>query len=151
MGRERWMALAFALGAACFVVGPLPGYATRVGATADNVTTFRALSTAISNPDYDKLVWRPDALGSICFLVSAAIAYRAPPREWEAAVNLLGCILFGISAVAGHVDPLTGSAHLAIANVTTALGAACFLANALWTLRPKRMTRGPRRRVSVAP
>src|SRR3954451_21138840 len=26
-----------------------------------NVTTFRALDTALSNPAYDRLVWRPDA------------------------------------------------------------------------------------------
>ena len=42
-----------------------------------NVTTFRALDTALGNPDYDALVWRPDAFGSICFLVSGVIAYVA--------------------------------------------------------------------------
>src|SRR5438045_865437 len=46
-----------------------------------NVTTFRALHTALSAPDYNRLVWRPDALGSICFLVSGLIAYRASPRR----------------------------------------------------------------------
>src|SRR5688572_3265034 len=39
-----------------------------------NATTYRALDAALSDPQYDKLVWRPDALGSICFLVSGAIA-----------------------------------------------------------------------------
>src|SRR4051794_28457458 len=46
-----------------------------------NATTFRALHTALSNPDYDRLVWRPDALGSVCFLVSGVIAYRASARR----------------------------------------------------------------------
>src|SRR3954471_19855280 len=46
-----------------------------------NVTTYRALDTATSNPHYDRLVWRPDALGSVCFLVSGAIAYRASARN----------------------------------------------------------------------
>lgn len=98
-----------------------------------NVTTFQALSTAVSNPDYDRLVWRPDALGSICFLVSGAIAYRAARGQgWMPGVNLLGCVLFGISAVAGYVVPDTGSIlDLAAANWTTALGAACFLACAI--------------------
>jgi hypothetical protein len=46
-----------------------------------NVTTYQALHTALSSPEYNKLVWRPDALGSICFLISGAIAYRASPRR----------------------------------------------------------------------
>jgi|SRR5689334_4113235 len=103
-----------------------------------NVTTFRALHTAISNPDYDRLVWRPDALGSICFLVSGVIAYRAAPRRsWQPAVNLAGCVFFGISAVTGYVVPSQGSMlDLAACNWNTVLGAACFLACALAGLRP---------------
>src|SRR5688500_17934481 len=112
-----------------------------------NVTTFRAMDTALSNADFDRLVWRPDAFGSICFLVSGYIAYRASPRRgwmplrggpgwWQPAVNLLGCILFGISAVAGYVVPASGSElALAAANWSTSLGAACFLACAVATYR----------------
>jgi hypothetical protein len=201
------MALLFALGSACFLIGPFPGYAQLVGATADavtffvgsilftaggalqsvvafperhacgagrmawwaaavqsigtlffNVTTYRALDTALSNPSYDRLVWRPDALGSICFLVSGLIAYRGSPRRgwqpergrngwWEPAVNLLGCIFFGVAAVAGHVVPATGSVlDLAAANWTTALGAACFLACAVATLFTDRTFKAPRLR-----
>jgi YrhK-like protein len=188
------MATFFALGSACFLVGPFPGYVQLVGATADavtffvgsilftlggalqtwlavvhrdeaggraalwaaaiqsagtlffNVTTFRALHTAVSAPDYDRLVWRPDALGSICFLVSGLIAYRASPRRgwrpvtgvsgwWQPAVNLAGCVFFGISAVAGYVVPSKGSMlDLAACNWNTALGAACFLVCALAAL-----------------
>ena len=119
-----------------------------------NVTTYQAMHTALSNSDYDRLVWRPDAFGSICFLVSGAIAYGAAPRRgllplhgergwWQPAVNLLGCIFFGVSAVAGYVVPASGSElDLAAANWTTCLGAACFLACALATLIPS----SPRRR-----
>lgn len=192
VSRERWMALSFAVGSACFLVGPFPGYAQLVGGRAVavtffvgsifftlggglqtslasarrhergaggaawwsaviqsggtlffNLSTFMALQTAISSPEYDRLVWRPDALGSVCFLVSGAIAYRASQRHrwlptrgaagwWQPAVNLLGCIFFGISAIAGYVVPSTGSVvDLAAANVNTCLGAACFLACAL--------------------
>ena len=71
-----------------------------------NVTTYRALHVALTSPAYNRLVWRPDALGSICFLVSGAIAYRASARRgwlparrgpgwWQPAVNLLGCAFFG--------------------------------------------------------
>jgi hypothetical protein len=121
-----------------------------------NATTYRGMQTALSSTDYDRLVWRPDALGSICFLVSGVIAYRAAPRHgwlparggrgwWQPAVNLLGCVFFGISAVAGYVVPASGSQlDLAAANWTTCLGAACFLACAVATLdarEPSRITR----------
>jgi hypothetical protein len=123
-----------------------------------NLTTYRALHTALSNAEYNRLVWRPDALGSSCFLVSGAIAYRASARHgwrparggpgwWEPSVNLLGCILFGIAAVAGYVVPSTGSLLAqAAANWNTSLGAACFLACALFTLRTGRTSKSPRLR-----
>src|SRR4051794_41914905 len=37
---ERWMAWSFAVGSACFLVGPFPGYADLVGERADAVTFF---------------------------------------------------------------------------------------------------------------
>ena len=103
-------------------------------------------------------MWRPDAFGSICFLVSGAIAYRASTRHgwlpargrpgwWEPSINLLGCIFFGISAIAGYLVPSTGSLiNLAAANWNTALGAACFLACALATLLTGRTLKSPRLR-----
>jgi hypothetical protein len=102
-----------------------------------NVTTFMALTTTLANPHYDRLVWRPDAFGSVCFLVSGAIAFAAAERRWwQPTINLLGCVLFGVSAVAGYVVPATGSMlDLAAANWNTAAGAACFLACALPGLR----------------
>ena len=124
-----------------------------------NVTTYRAMHTALSSPEYNRLVWRPDALGSICFLISGAIAYRSAPRRgrwhllpsrafqgwWEPAVNLAGCVFFGVSAVAGHVVPETGSVlDLAASNFNTALGAVCFLACALATLRSGRTLKSAR-------
>jgi hypothetical protein len=111
-----------------------------------NVTTFQALSVGVSTPGYDRLVWRPDAAGSVCFLISGTIGYlassrngwlpaRGSPGWWEPSVNLIGCVLFGISAVAGYVVPSSGSMlDLAAANWNTSLGALCFLACALWPL-----------------
>jgi hypothetical protein len=193
------MALCFALGSTCFLIGPLQPYSKAVGEHADeltffigsilftmggalqswlawserdssgagraawrtawiqsvgtlffNVTTFQAIHTATSSSPYDRLVWRPDAAGSVCFLISGAVAYRASARHgwlpdrggpgwWEALVNLLGCIFFGISAIAGYVVPATGTMlDLAAANWNTSLGAACFLACAAPTLRTGR-------------
>ena len=65
-------------------------------------------------------------------------------RRDVAASNLLGCIFFGISAVAGYVVPSTGSMlDLAAANWNTSLGAACFLACALDTLHTDRASKMP--------
>jgi hypothetical protein len=108
MGRERWMAILFASGSVCFLVGPFPGYIDLVGPKADsitffvgsilftagwalqtslafpergsrgagraawwaaviqscgtlffNVTTFQAMDTQLSAPDYDRLSGGP--------------------------------------------------------------------------------------------
>jgi hypothetical protein len=62
-------------------------------------------------------------------------------------VNLLGCVFFGIAAVAGYVVPATGSVlDMAVANFNTAAGAACFEACALATLLTGRTTKSPRLR-----
>jgi hypothetical protein len=193
------MAWAFGLGSTCFLIGPLPGYASLVGVAADamtffvgsvlftiggalqtwlaaprrsadaagraawwaatiqsigtlffNITTFRALQVTLSDASYDKLVWRPDAYGSVCFLISGLVAYRAsrrrgwlPVREgsgwWQPGVNLLGCIFFGIAAIAGYVVGSSSSlVNQAAANLTTSAGAACFLACAVGTALEQR-------------
>lgn len=201
------MALFFAAGSTCFLIGPFPGYANLVGDKADamtffvgsilftiggalqtsfafpgrhshgvgratwwaatiqsagtlffNVTTYQAMHTALTSSEYNKLVWRPDAFGSVGFLVSGVIAYRVSVRHgwlpvrggrgwWEPSINLLGCILFGSSAVAGYVVPSNGSMiDLAAANWNTALGAACFLACAVATLLTGATLKSPRLR-----
>ena len=113
-----------------------------------NVDTFRAMQESFDTSDVDRLVWTPELFGSICFLVSGAIAYRAVrdrrgTRAWRIdAVNLLGCVLFMISAIAGYVVPETGDVlDLAAANITTALGAICFLIGALLTVPDVPQTR----------
>jgi hypothetical protein len=111
-----------------------------------NVNTFRALRTNVADSSYDRLVWRPDAVGSACFLaagclayveVSGAIAGRARRGlEWKiAAVNLVGCIAFALAAIGGYVVPSTGDVlDLAAANFFTAFGALCFLVGAVLLL-----------------
>jgi hypothetical protein len=103
-----------------------------------NVSTFSALQDSLSTHQENRLVWAHDVFGSACFLVSGALAYGVargarPGREWKTAVvNLAGCVLFGVSALASYVVPSTGSMlDLAAANWSTALGALCFFIGAL--------------------
>jgi hypothetical protein len=82
----------------------------------------------------------------VCFLVSGALAYAVvagrllalPPRTVdgaEAALNLFGCIAFGISALGAYVVPGTETAvDAAVANAGTAIGAAAFLVAAALSL-----------------
>ncbi len=112
-----------------------------------NVTTFRSLSTTLDSSSYDRLVWRPDAFGSICFLVSGVLAYvaiagglrRSPPRTTEGTmtlVNLLGCVAFAAAAVGAYVLPSAGQeVNVVVTNAMTSLGALGFLVGALLLLR----------------
>jgi hypothetical protein len=91
-------------------------------------------------------VWRPDAIGSVCFLVASGLAWfdvchgwlawRARSWGWWISLaNLVGSIAFGISAVAGYINPETGQLHNAErANLGTLVGAVCFLIGALLLL-----------------
>jgi len=114
-----------------------------VGTVFFNVDTYRAMQAAYDSSDVDRLIWRPEAIGSVCFLVSGILAYTAVRHlrssaagEWRIAViNLAGCVLFGISAIAGYVVPSSGSVlDLALANWSTSLGALCFLVGAVMIL-----------------
>ena len=114
-----------------------------------NVDTFRAMQSSFDTSNVDRVVWRPEALGSICFLISGLIAYLAvrharPTREWKIAiVNFAGCVFFGISTIGGYVLPATGNElDLAAANAGTALGALCFLIGALMLLPPAQPSAG---------
>jgi hypothetical protein len=104
-----------------------------------NISTFAALRHNLTTHQENARVWAPDAFGSIAFLVSSAMAFygvrhrwwcfELRSRDWDvAALNLLGSIAFGLSAIASLVEPSTGepvSAH--IANSGTSLGGICFL------------------------
>ncbi len=112
-----------------------------VGTVLFNVDTFRALQAGLDAQEYDRLVWTPDALGCVCFLVASGLAYaevggRAHRGEWRiAALNLVGSVAFGISAIAAFWVPTQGSVvDLAAANAFTALGGLCFLVGALLLL-----------------
>jgi YrhK-like protein len=114
-----------------------------------NRNTYDAMQAGLDANSYDRLVWTPDVLGSICFLVSSYLAYAAvnsaffarPRRSRDsliATLNLAGSIAFGIAAIASFWVPSSGSVlDLAAANTFTALGGVCFLVGSLLLL-PRR-------------
>jgi hypothetical protein len=193
LARAHWdvlIALGFAIGSACFFIGPFPGVVELVGQGADgviffagsvfftsaaalelreatlrlgrwatnpswwsaaiqfagtllfNLNTYDAMRDGLSAEQENRLVFAPDLFGSACFLASGVLAYLAAtgPEHRMAAVNLAGCVLFGISAIASYVVPSTGSVlDLAAVNWCTALGALCFFVGALMLL-PRKST-----------
>jgi hypothetical protein len=125
-----------------------------VGTLFFNISTFAAVrGSTMSIAHQNHRIWMPDVLGSICFLVASAMAWgEAGHRWWSwrpgsigwriAALNLVGSIAFGVSAVAAYVVPSDGELrNVALANLGTFVGAICFLVGGLLLL-PER-TAGP--------
>jgi hypothetical protein len=107
-----------------------------------NGTTFWGVTIAVSNSQYDQVVWRPDFFGSVLFLVSSAYAILAlgrlftwRPGEsawWVAWLNMIGSVAFMASAIGAFVIPRTDSAvDLTLADRGTWVGAVCFFFGAL--------------------
>ncbi len=117
-----------------------------VGTLYFNVSTGNAVRVDLSAQAANQHVWRPDAVGSICFLVASALAWFEVCHGWAAwrprlwawwitLANLIGSVAFGVSAVAGYINPATGQLHNAErSNLGTFIGAVCFFAGALLLL-----------------
>jgi len=111
-----------------------------------NISTGNALRVDLSAKAAHQHVWRPDAIGSVAFLVASALAWFEVchgwaawrPRSWSwwiTLANLIGSIAFGVSAVAGYINPATGQIHNAErSNLGTLIGAVCFLIGAILLL-----------------
>ncbi|MCV7067339.1 hypothetical protein H7H51_19540 [Mycolicibacterium farcinogenes] len=87
-----------------------------------------------------RYVWAPDATGSLAFLISGALSVLAvgvwAPNsiDWRAAwINMMGCVAFGVSALAAFVRKTGVTVDERLANFGTFVGALCFLAAALLT------------------
>ncbi len=123
-----------------------------VGTLWFNRTTFSAYVVGLGTSAAHHPVWRPDALGSICFLVASwlawaeechgAFAWRPRDLSWGiTALNLVGSIAFGVSAVASYVKPNGQLVSLALTNLGTFVGALCFLAGAVLLLPERTLGR----------
>ena len=113
-----------------------------VGTLFFNVTTFTSMIERISEDKQDLLVWSPDAIGSVCFLVASVLAEIAVIHavllvRRSATLNLVGSIAFGISAIAAYVVPDTNElVNASLATSTTLVGAICFFWAARVLVKP---------------
>ncbi|MEN2741574.1 hypothetical protein ABCS02_27640 [Microbacterium sp. X-17] len=115
-----------------------------VGTLFFNGSTTIALAAAVPAGAAGGTGWRPDAYGSICFLVSSLIAVAAVARQHGsrrdgagAVLNLLGSVLFGFAAVGAFELPGTDTLLSAFwTGVGTVGGAVCFLVAAVLGLLP---------------
>lgn len=107
-----------------------------------NLSTYFALQTTWTAAEANRLIWRPDVYGSVCFLVASGLAWSTVAHRriawrgrgiawWVAALNLAGSVAFGFSAVASKIVPESGDPrNVAVVNLGTFVGAVCFLAGA---------------------
>lgn len=114
-----------------------------VGTLFFNVNTFLAMQDGLDARQQLLRVWAPDVIGSICFLVSSELAYAEVCNAWVCfrnrtlswwivALNMLGSVAFGVSAITSLVVPSTDEpVSAAIANAGTSVGALCFLVGAV--------------------
>src|ERR1035437_3021179 len=117
-----------------------------VGTLFFNATTFHALSENLSVRQLNRLVWAPDALGSVCFLVASGLAWFEVCHAfacwrshslpwWITALNLVGSVAFGVSAVASFIVATTGvPRNIVLVNLGTFVGGLCFLFGAVLLL-----------------
>ncbi|MEV0415196.1 hypothetical protein AB0I68_31505 [Streptomyces sp. NPDC050448] len=111
-----------------------------VGTLVFGINLLSSLLQGLSLQQVNRLIWAPDMVGCILFLVSGHLALvevchgrpgvRARDLSWWiVAINQLGSVLFLISALAAFTRPATGSpVNEDIANWGTLTGALCFSA-----------------------
>lgn len=117
-----------------------------IGTLMFNVMTLDAFISGLQASQEDLLVWTPDMIGSICFLIASILALVEVCHRWFclrlsnmgwwiAAINLLGSIAFQLSALYAYTPPTAGqSVSPWLNNFWTAVGGVCFLIGALLLL-----------------
>jgi hypothetical protein len=125
-----------------------------IGTIFFNFNTADATISDLSWRRQDALIWLPNMLGSICFLVASYLAYTEvshgayslAPRSiswWITVINLAGSITFQISAVESFAPPAGISPHFLFwSTLWTAAGALCFFVGA-YLLIPELQDTGP--------
>jgi hypothetical protein len=113
-----------------------------VGTVAFNVTTLAGVRVAWTPRAADVVVWTPDAVGSICFLLSSYLAFaevchgparlrQASVSWWVVVANLAGSAFFGLSALGAWVVRSGQQLDPALVNAGTVAGGVCFFVGAV--------------------
>ncbi len=122
-----------------------------VGTVWFNVMTFRSMVENWSSSDVNRVVWGPDVIGSICFLVASYLAWAEVCHSagrlrvhdlswWIVVLNLLGSIFFGLSALGAYTLPSGEAANLWLDNAGTIAGGVCFFVAAAMLVPEARRT-----------
>ena len=120
-----------------------------------NISTGHALTVSATSADaLNHAIWRPDALGSVCFLVSSYLSWaevchgagRWLPKDlswWIVLGNLAGSIAFGVSAVAAHYVASDTVRSASWTTLGTFVGGVCFLGASVLLLPERTQGRDP--------
>lgn len=113
-----------------------------IGMLFFNINTFHAMSSNLDADNINRLVWAPDFIGSVAFLVASHLAWLAACGRrlwvvltddedwWIAAFAYLGSIFFMLSAIGAFTLDTNEVVNQIWANAGTFLGALCFIAAA---------------------
>jgi hypothetical protein len=111
-----------------------------VGTLYFGASLLAALIGDLTTAQEHRLVWSPEVVGCVLFLISGHLALVQLRRErrqgrsaglswWIAVANQAGSVLFMAAAIAAFVRPSSGDElAVGIANWSTFAGAACFAA-----------------------
>jgi hypothetical protein len=137
-----WMQLVLA--GPAMRIGWLSAATQFAGTVLFNISTGSSLWAHAVKPER-RLVWAPDATGSLAFLISGVLGVVAvtavvgivelKSRDWQGEwINMIGCLAFAVSALGAFVSQSGVTEDAMLANLGTFIGALCFLAAALVTL-----------------
>ncbi|MFI9803786.1 hypothetical protein ACIHEJ_05335 [Streptomyces sp. NPDC052301] len=122
-------------------------FALFAGTLVFAVNLLDSFLKGLSVQQVDRLIWTPDVIGCLLFLVSGHLGFveichgRPCVRSrslgwWIVAVNQIGSVLFMVSALAAFTRPATGGmVDTGLANWGTLAGALCFSLAGLLQLR----------------
>ena len=96
-------------------LGYIASFVQLIGTILFNFNTGDALFTGLSSTDKNIVIWSPNMVGSICFLISSILSYFESAHRlgyfnlkditiWMAILNLFGSITFQISAASSYVE-----------------------------------------------
>jgi hypothetical protein len=113
-----------------------------IGTILFNINTFDAFYSTLTPVGISIMIWVPDMIGSVLFLISSFFAWVEIYHDdfvkrfrtvtwWLVWFNILGSVFFQLSAIYAFINPFTGKIEdNRLSVIYTLLGAVCFFAGA---------------------